>query len=668
MADKSEEIREQKKREEFTKENKAFLTETNKKDSERNEILTKIKEQLANESVTGSKKLKELLESQTNKEKRDRFTDEQKKSLTDQFSLSQFGLGDSDAAQRVAARDELELLNKEKERLEGVQKEFGLSGTDETELKALEADIQSLQEVMKFGRTLTKFEKNFQTFAGGTMDELIASTKNSGALTAEGVAKGFGNDLKGDFDKVLSFLGPAAGFLQQIPLLGTIANLAKAGFKRMFVEFFLNRKSATKDAKKIVNQEIKSSKILKADMAADARERRREARERMKNRLSGGKGGGEGDTIIEGDVEKDNKFGQFLGAGFAMQALKGGAAGGGFLAMLAAGFSAIGKVAGHFMLGAASLAGAIVLLGGAVALSIAAVLGSIALGFKPWDTFNTPEILERISSDKIKPGKITALIAGLGAASVLTAIGGLAQTIATLGGTFTPMTDLAKDLGGFADNIGPFSELDFSRISKNYAILRKDILSESGGLWENFKMWTGNDKFENFGEDLGEFASKIKPFIDLDMVLFVENMSLLNTALNNMDFPKWGTKERNTMSALQRFGNIKLAEDFGDEIIKLGTGIGMISSGIETLTLEKANALGALGREIGQNFDNFNLNFGVVPQTAGSGANLNVDGGVNGMAVLQPIYNSSQTHNTTNVAHQFVAQGANMNGENSALT
>ena len=135
---------------------------------------------------------------------------------------------------------------------------------------------------------------------------------------------------------------------------------------------------------------------------------------------------------------------------------------------------------------AAKLSAAIVLLGGAVALSIAAVISSIALGFKPWDRFNTAETLKDLSSDEIKPGKITALIAGMGAASVLTAIGGLAQTITTLGGTFTPMTDLAKDLGGFAKNVKPFIALDMLGVASNYRVLNEQVMDKTGGLFENF--------------------------------------------------------------------------------------------------------------------------------------------------------------------------------------
>ena len=234
-----EETKARLKREEFTKKNQKALTEQNKINKEQNEILGEIKAQLQSTSQQSVKDLKELLDSQTNKLGKDRFSDEERKNLTDQFGLEQLGFDDASA--RISARNQVEILNKEKERLEELQKEFGIG--DDTEIQALQSDIESLEEIKKFGRTLTGFEKKFQFFAGETMDELIASTKNGGALTAEGITKGLGADLKNDFDKVLGFLGPAVGFLQQIPLLGTILNLAKAFGKKLFTQLFLTRKA-----------------------------------------------------------------------------------------------------------------------------------------------------------------------------------------------------------------------------------------------------------------------------------------------------------------------------------------------------------------------------------------------------------------------------------------
>ena len=63
--------------------------------------------------------------------------------------------------------------------------------------------------------------------------------------------------------------------------------------------------------------------------------------------------------------------------------------------------------------GAGKLATAIALLGGSVAISIAGnVLGSISLGFLPWERNNTAKTLEDISTADIDAGKIAGAIAG----------------------------------------------------------------------------------------------------------------------------------------------------------------------------------------------------------------------------------------------------------------
>ena len=80
------------------------------------------------------------------------------------------------------------------------------------------------------------------------------------------------------------------------------------------------------------------------------------------------------------------------------------------------------------------------------------------------------------------------------------------------------------------------------------------------------------------------------------------------------------------------------------------------------VTIEKAKALGRLGKEIKGNFDNFNLNFGVIPQTAGAGENLDVsyrDMQPNGYTVMAP--QVVDARNTTNVQRQYHASGANPN-------
>ena len=76
--------------------------------------------------------------------------------------------------------------------------------------------------------------------------------EKGGALTGRGIATTLGEDLKGDFDKVLGFVGPAVGVLLQIAFLGTILNLGKNLAKKLFVELFLSRKAESAENKSIV--------------------------------------------------------------------------------------------------------------------------------------------------------------------------------------------------------------------------------------------------------------------------------------------------------------------------------------------------------------------------------------------------------------------------------
>ena len=612
-----EETKARLKREEFTKKNQKALTEQNKINKEQNEILGEIKAQLQSTSQQSVKDLKELLDSQTNKLGKDRFSDEERKNLTDQFGLEQLGFDDASA--RISARNQVEILNKEKERLEELQKEFGIG--DDTEIQALQSDIESLEEIKKFGRTLTGFEKKFQFFAGETMDELIASTKNGGALTAEGITKGLGADLKNDFDKVLGFLGPAVGFLQQIPLLGTILNLAKAFGKKLFTQLFLTRKANKLNSKKEILAQEKSSHLLRTDIALEQKERRREARERLKQRFKKGSGD---TTINEGDTTtEDGGFG-ISGALIPLAAAVRGLpeTTGRRLSGLAAGLGVLGSTPG-VMLGAAKLAGIVVLLGGAVALAIAATIAGVAGGFLAMEKAKTAKTFKDLSDPAINYAKIAGGLALIGSSSVLSAAGGLIQTITTLGGVFTPFSDLGKDLGTFAKEVKPFMELDAKQLGVNMSALMMSI-EKSPGFFKSIGMAITDNKFEKFGNDLSMFATKIKPFIDLNMSMFQTNLKMLADAFNNFEIEKLSFNEKQALRDIERLGSLKFrTDDYGKQFIQLGTGINLITSGIETLTLEKVNALGQLGRELNNQFDNLTMNFGTVTQAAGAGINMN---------------------------------------------
>ena len=305
--------------------------------------------------------------------------------------------------------------------------------------------------------------------------------------------------------------------------------------------------------------------------------------------------------------------------------------------------------------GAAIFAAAIAIIGASVGAAAWMALGGIKRGFRGWQEEGLPELFEKLSSDKIKPGRITALIAGLGVSSVLSAIGGLATTIATWGGTFTPFTDLGKDLGGFAKNQEGFDKLDGAAIAKNLGILSgMSIVGGIGGFISSLFNLGGNlTPFANLGKDLGKFATDVKPFQNMDMPKFKNQIKMLSEALGQLHFPTFSAflQSQTLLHQLRKLTSVQLSQpDLGDQMQAMGLGVSMISSGIETLTVEKAKALGRLGKEIGEGFDNFNLNFGLIPQSAGAGQNLYVPYGGSGQEMGQPSFVNYD--NSTNITHE----------------
>ena len=127
---------------------------------------------------------------------------------------------------------------------------------------------------------------------------------------------------------------------------------------------------------------------------------------------------------------------------------------------------------------------------------------------------------------------------------------------------------------------------------------------------------------------------------------------MLSEALGQIHFPTFSSflQGQTLLHQIRKLTNLKLSQpDLGMQMQAMGTGVSMISNGLESLTVEKAKVLGRLGKEIGQGFDNFNLNFGLIPQSAGAGQNLYVPyggvGGQDGGATPMIVDNSTNNHN-----------------------
>ena len=103
---------------------------------------------------------------------------------------------------------------------------------------------------------------------------------------------------------------------------------------------------------------------------------------------------------------------------------------------------------------------------------------------------------------------------------------------------------------------------------------------------------------------------------------------------------------------------IDIDSEMPDNLIRLGDAVDHIGNSLEGLTEQKAKMLGRIGFEIGKNFDNFNLNFGTIPSTAGAGADLSI---ANGEQMQQPVnvVNTVQNaNNNTNVQKRYNATGS----------
>ena len=178
--------------------------------------------------------------------------------------LRALGYDEQDAQLRIAANTELVRLREQQEALKTLQEDLGgLGAKDTSVLNQIEFDIDRMLEIQKFGRTLGNFEKRFKGFLGGPFEELLKETEKGGRLTPEGIGREVFSGLRGDFDKITAFLGPAATALQNLPFVGTIANFLGAYVKKFFIwayqTLFLQRK-AKKDGDKQFKQQYNLDK------------------------------------------------------------------------------------------------------------------------------------------------------------------------------------------------------------------------------------------------------------------------------------------------------------------------------------------------------------------------------------------------------------------------
>ena len=337
---------------------------------------------------------------------------------------------------------------------------------DNAGLQQLEQQKKDLEEIRQYGKTLSGFEKTFVKFAGGTFEDMKKSIEEGGDRTAAGIAKGFGNDLKGDFDKVLSFFGPVVGILQQIPFLGTILNLLKNTAISILTRLTLGLKRQLFFEGKEDAREARSVKVDVANYRLNARaERRDEIRFREEQKNKGKAGASDGTVSGGGDLEvneKDFKLG-FLIPILTIARLAGIGIG--------AGLTAIGT--GFVGLGAGLLAASkgLALGGLAIGAGLSAIFGAFILGSKG-GAFEGMQEFTKLNLGRLifGIGGLSALIVAIGGLSILAGPGLVAAGIG-IGLVMGSLVVMGASLGSFAENIKPFETLDTSRIAVSYTHL-----------------------------------------------------------------------------------------------------------------------------------------------------------------------------------------------------
>ena len=531
-------------------------------------------------------------------------------------------------------------------------------------LKQLEQQKKDLEEIREYGKTLSGFEKTFVKFAGGTFEEMKKSIEEGGDRTAAGIAKGFGNDLKGDFDKVLSFFGPVVGILQQIPFLGTILNLLKNTAVSILTRLTLGLKRQLFFEGKEDAREARSVKVDVANYRLNARAERRDEirfREEQKNK---GKAGGDGSINTGGgDLEineKDFKFPLLLPI-LTIARLFGIGIG--------AGLTAIGT--GFVGLGAGLLAASkgLALGGLAIGAGLSAIFGAFILGSKG-GAFEGMQEFTKLNLGRLifGIGGLSALLVAIGGLSMLAGPGLIAAGLG-IGLVMSALVVMGASLGSFAENIKPFETLNTSKIVgniKEISLISKDIgnlLKESsGGFFSNLGIMIT-------GHPLAKLTEALQGY-DTDMRQSIDNLSSLKGALADFEIPQTTMGQAiadffgvGGVDQLENLATIEVTPGIGNEISQLATGVDLIANALGGLDSDKVDLLGDLKNNL-RGMSSVNLNFNASGVATPSLTGVDTSASMNAPVITQMV--SNPTQNNTNVRQSYSATGSKM-GQHSSL-
>ena len=582
------------------------------------------------------------------------LSDEQKKRANTAAVLEQTGYSKQSAMILAKSSEQLDMV---KDRLSSLNDTLESTGQDVStnpEIMRLEAEKKSIEEFQKFGRNLDGFERTFVKFAGGTFEEMKKSVQEGGNLTAAGIGQSLGQNLRGDFDKVLSFFGPAVGLLQQIPFLGTILTFIGQSLKSVLIRLAL----AAKD--RIFNRKT-DKKQLKIDETnlkinqKNAKIQEQQLRTQNKAAISGQTVlGGDDQPVEEGGGDEAKGGGSFRAASvfLGVAAAIGGVAG--------AGLSAAAAGMGIFAKGALRFAAAIAVGGLALGVGLTGVFGSFALGEK-MGAFDGMEAFGKVNMLKVLGSMLgLATLMGVLGGIVTSGIGALimgagAIAIMALVGTLVLM---GKGLGEFAEGILPFEQMNIPRIKGNIQDMAT-VAPEIKALMD-----ASSGSFFSFGEHpLKKLADALRPY-EGNMGQTAENLKELKGALTEFELPKTTFGQaiadifgQGGVDQLERLATIDVTPGVGTEIELLGKGVTSISNALNGLDNKKIGNLKELTKAL-KGMDKVELNFGVTapaaPQLQGMSGQSEGQT-TNNVVTSQPI---QQVNNT--VRQSFQARGSNM--------
>tara|TARA_B100000212_G_scaffold94507_1_gene69488 strand:- start:332 stop:2263 length:1932 start_codon:yes stop_codon:yes gene_type:complete len=634
--------------------------ENNLTNTEANSIIDKVLTELRKSRAETTKGKEQALDKQTKViEAVEGLSDAQRKRFERSAVLEQVGIGKEQSKQLVSLKEQLELNEERLSKVKEVLEETGQNVASNQEVKRLETEKEQLEELMKFGRTLGTFEKGFVKFAGGKFEDLVKSVEKGGELTAVGIGKSLQEGLSSDVDKILSFFGPVAGVIQQIPFLGTLltflGNVTKSGLIRLAVfakaQLFEDKKQG-KEAKKFQKKSLKNDEQLK--------------RNQLKQAQSPSLSNDGQSQPSGGDAAGGDGISSFRAASvFLLTAAASGTIAGAGLTAAATGMAAFSGAALKFSLALAA--------GGlGLGVGLTGVFGSFALGEK-MGAFEGMEAFGKVNMLKVLGSMLgLATLMGVLGAIVTTGIGALIMGVGALAvmALIGTLVVIGKGLGSFAESIMPFENLNISKLQDNI----RGIASVSKDFAEVAKISASPFDFNQFvgNESQLDILSRFIENMTQDLDLGIENIEKTKKALDGFELPKTTFGEAvadffgvGGMDSLERVLTMQANPKIGDILLGAGTGLSAITQGLGELSeaeVDRFEDITGAVKDLSKATFNFNMQ-----------GPANVDVAPTGSMAQPPQVNvvqnqSAPVANINNVRRTtFAATGGGSMGRHSAL-